>query len=143
MKIRLLLYITNIFTLNISNAQVFYNSQSHPRLKWKIIKSEYMDLIFLEEFSEQAPKLAHELDDFLVLMNKNFDRSLRKIPFIVQQNYLTPNGFVMLAPRKSELYSTPSAIADNQAWLPNLALHESRHVIQFDNLTGNLQGVFF
>lgn len=143
MKIRLLLYITYIFTLSISNAQVFDNSQSHPRLKWKIIKSEYMDLIFPEEFSEQAPKLAHQLDDFLVLMNKNFDRPLRKIPFIVQQNYLTPNGFVMLAPRKSELYSTPSAIADNQAWLPNLALHESRHVIQFDNLTGNLQGVFF
>src|SRR5690606_25967373 len=99
MKIRLLLYITYIFTLRISNAQVFDNSQSHPTLKWKIIKSEYMDLIFPEEFSWEAPKLAHGLDGFLVLMNKKFARPLRKIPFIVQLNYLRPNRFVMLAPR--------------------------------------------
>ncbi|NGM62746.1 hypothetical protein G5B30_12565 [Sphingobacterium sp. SGG-5] len=62
--------------------------------------------------------------------------------FIIQTNYLQPNGFVMLAPRKSELYSTPPNVADNQEWLPNLALHESRHVVQFDNLTGNLRGSF-
>src|SRR5690606_6502261 len=37
----------------------------------------------------------------------------------------------------------PSSTADNQEWLPNLALHELRHVAQFDKLTGKLKAPFF
>lgn len=143
MKIKYISIVIYIIYSYVSYGQVFDNAQSHPKLKWKQINSEKFDLIFPQEFSDKAPKLANQLDLFLTQMNQNFDRSIRKTPFIVQQNHLTPNGFVMLAPRKSELYPTPSAIADNQEWLPNLALHESRHVAQFDNLTGKIQGVFF
>lgn len=143
MKINYIFIFTLItYSLN-SSAQVFDNSQSHPRIKWKQIEAEKFTLIFPEQFSDQAPNLAWQLNIFLDQMNRNFDRPIQKTPFIVQQNHITPNGFVMLAPRKSELYPTPSAIADNQEWLPNLALHESRHVIQFDNLTGKLHGAFF
>ncbi|HMR19724.1 MAG TPA: hypothetical protein PKA53_10540, partial [Sphingobacterium sp.] len=143
MKIKYLYIIILTIYSHLTLAQVFDNSQSHFKINWKQIRSERFDLIFPEEFSKQAPKLARQLDLFLEQMNTNFDRPLRKIPFIVQQNHIIPNGFVMLAPRKSELYPTPSGIADNQEWLPNLMLHESRHVIQFDNLTGKIQGIFF
>lgn len=137
--------ISLILTINSSQVycQIFDNSQSHPNLKWKQINSDKFDLIFPEEFSNKAPNLAQQLEYFLTQMNRNFDRPIRKIPFIIQQNHLVPNGFVMLAPRKSEIFPTPSGIADNQEWLPNLALHESRHVVQFDNLTGKLQNSFF
>src|SRR5690606_31421434 len=98
---------------------------------------------FPDAFTEEAPKLATQLGHFLHIVSQDFERSTRKMTFIIQTNYLQPNGFVMLAPRKSELYSTPPNVADNQQWLPNLALHESRHVVQFDNLTGKLSGAFF
>lgn len=143
MKIKYLYILILTINSHIIFGQVFDNSQSHSNIKWKQIQGEKFDLIFPEEFSNQAPKLAQQLDVFLEQMNTGFNRPLRKIPFVIQQNHLTPNGFVMLAPRKSELYPTPSGIADNQEWLPNLALHESRHVIQFDNLTGKIQGAFF
>ncbi len=133
----LTIYSTYIF------CQVFDNSQAHFNIKWKQISTEKITLIFPQEFSAQAPNLAMQLEHFLDQVSRDFKRPTSKIPFIVQTHHVQPNGFVMLAPRKSELYSTPPAIADNQEWLPNLALHESRHVAQFDNLTGKLKGSFF
>ncbi len=136
------LLILTIYSIH-AYGQVFDNSQSHFNIKWKQIDTENLVLIFPEEFKGEAPKLAKQLDLFLHQVSKNFERPARKMSFIIQTDYLQPNGFVMLAPRKSELYSTPPNIADNQQWLPNLALHESRHVAQFDNLTGRLRGSFF
>src|SRR5690606_33047856 len=127
----------------LSNAQVFDNSQSHFNIKWKQINTGDFRLIFPDEFTQEAPKLATQLGHFLHIVSQDFERSTRKMTFIIQTNYLQPNGFVMLAPRKSELYSTPPNVADNQQWLPSLALHEGRHVVQFDNLTGKLSGAFF
>jgi hypothetical protein len=46
------------------------------------------------------------------------------------------NGFVQLAPKKSEFYTTPPQQFDSQDWLNNLAVHELRHVAQYDKLTG-------
>src|SRR5690606_35788126 len=47
------------------------------------------------------------------------------------------------APRRSEFFTTPPQQGDFQNWLDNLAIHELRHVVQFDKLTGYLQAPFF
>src|SRR5690606_12567089 len=130
----LIILILTVYSINVFS-QIFDNSQPHFNIKWKQINTPNLVLIFPEEFTDEAPKLATQLNHFLHMVSKGFERPTRKIAFIIQTNHLQPNGFVMLAPRKSELYSTPPGIADNQQWLPNLALHESRHVVQFDNLT--------
>src|SRR5690606_17495273 len=106
----IILTLYSIFTY----AQVFDNSQSHFNIKWKQINTSNFVLIFPEEFTDEAPQLAGQLDHFLDQVNRNFERPSRKMTFIIQTNHLQPNGFVMLAPRKSELYSTPPNIADNQ-----------------------------
>lgn len=142
MKIRLLLSI--ILTLSFQSifCQVFDLSQPHFSIKWRQIKTEQFRLIFPDEFSSAAPLLAQNLEKYIQNTSSDLKRNSRFINIVVQQNHLQQNGFVQLAPRKSELYSTPSSIADNQEWLPNLALHESRHIAQFDNLTGKIRKPF-
>jgi hypothetical protein len=54
----------------------------------------------------------------------------------MQNQGTTSNGFVQLAPRRSEFFATPSQSFDFQNWLNSLAVHELRHVVQFDKLTG-------
>src|SRR5690606_22152049 len=104
----LTIYSTYIF------CQLFDNSQAHFNIKWKQIGTEKITLIFPQEFSAQAPNLAMQLEHFFDQVSRDFKRPTSKIPFIVQTHHVQPNGFVMLAPRKSELYSTPPAIAANQ-----------------------------
>ena len=91
----------------------------------------------------KAPTLADYVRNSLHITSRNYKITPRKIPFIIHNTNLQTNGFVQLSPRKSELYSTAGADPDNQTWLPNLILHESRHVSQFDKLTGKLGAPFF
>ena len=138
MKINILYTIILIFTSHTSIAQIFDNSQAHSKIKWKQINTPEFRLIFPENFEKAAPTLAYQLQNYLNTYQPDLNRKARKTPIIVQQNNIDQNGFVQLAPRKSEFYSTPSNIADNQPWLSNLALHEVRHIAQFDNLTGKI-----
>lgn len=143
MKIKLLtLFILTIYYTTASG-QIFDSSQSHYKINWQQINTSKFQLIFPQEFAASAPTLASQLALFIDQTSTDLKRSPKKISIIVQANHLAQNGFVQLAPRKSELYSTPSGVADNQQWLPNLALHESRHFAQFDNLTGKLSKPFF
>src|SRR5690606_41616914 len=48
-----------------------------------------------------------------------------------------------LAPRRSEFFTTPPQRNDFQDWLGQLAVHELRHVVQIDKLTGYLSAPFF
>ncbi|GGH29468.1 hypothetical protein FAZ19_20495 [Sphingobacterium alkalisoli] len=141
--IRILTLFILIINSQIAFSQLFDGSQSHFRVKWKQINTDKFQLIFPGEFSSTAPALANRLELFIEQTASTLNRPSKKISIILQQNHISQNGFVQLAPRKSEFYSTPSSIADNQEWLPNLALHESRHFAQFDNLTGNLKKPFF
>src|SRR5690606_30170757 len=99
--------------------------------------------IFPSTFENAAKKSASQLSTPQEDSRKNLTTSPPKITLVLQGNHLLQNGFVQLAPRKSEMFPIPSSTADNQEWLPNLALHELRHVAQFDKLTGKLKAPFF
>lgn len=126
-----------------SSAQFFEDSQAPLSQKWYKIETKNFQLIFPEEMKSKAPTLADQVNRSLRTTARNYKITPRKIPFIIHNTNLQTNGFVQLSPRKSELYSTAGAEPDNQTWLPNLILHESRHVSQFDKLTGKLRAPFF
>lgn len=143
MKIKRILPIFLLSSIPLClGAQILDNEQANSAIKWKQINSNKFQLIFPEAFSPRALTFAKSLNIQLEQANVNMTRKAKKISIIIQENMLEQNGFVQLAPRKSELYGTPSGIADNQSWLTNLSLHEMRHVAQFDNLTGKLHKPF-
>ncbi|WP_437918255.1 hypothetical protein [Sphingobacterium sp. LRF_L2] len=126
-----------------SNSQIIDNEQAHSNIKWRQIDTEHYRLLFPQTFEQAAKKLATELPYLRRYSSNSLSISPRKITLILQGNHISQNGYVQLAPRKSEFYPVPSSTADNQEWLPNLALHELRHVSQFDKLTGRIRGPFF
>lgn len=142
--------IISILILSISTiysketfGQFFEDSQAPLSQKWFKIETANFKLIFPEEMKDKAPTLANHVHNSLRTTSRNYKITPRQIPFIIHNTNLQTNGFVQLSPRKSELYSTAGAEPDNQTWLPNLILHESRHVSQFDKLTVKLGAPFF
>lgn len=141
--IKILISTSLLYNTNKSFAQIFDNEQAHYSEKWRSINSANFQLLFPKDFEPAAQRLAKELDHFIQNNNKNLQLRSKKITLILQGNHVLQNGYVQLAPRKSEIYPIPSSTPDNQEWLANTALHEMRHVAQFDKLTGRIRGPLF
>src|SRR5690606_25361298 len=124
-------------------SQIFNGDSYPPSVKWRQINTENYQLIYPASFEDGAQKLANRLEIFRMRVNQTFGKEPRKISIILQNQTVESNGNVQLAPRRSEFYTTPPQQGDFQNWLDNLAIHEFRHVVQFDKLTGYLRAPFF
>lgn len=109
----------------------------HPSIiKWKNIDTENVSVIFPEGQEKEATRIANVID----LINKNYSQSVgnssKKIDLILQTNQVVSNGFVGLAPFRSEFFATPfqnNTLLGTTDWLDTLSIHEYRHVQQFLN----------
>lgn len=107
--------------------------QNPPHLQWRKIDTEHFELIFPKEIEEDAQRVAHLLEKAYPFVAKSQGVLPPKIPLVLQNQSVISNGFVTLAPRRSEWYVTPAIDPEltNTEWLKTLAIHEFRHVVQF------------
>lgn len=108
--------------------------QNPTSLQWKKIETKHFEIIFPEEVTEEAQRVAHLLEKLYPFVTRSMEVKPKKIPLVLQNQSIVSNGFVTLAPRRTEWYMTPSVDPDlsNTEWLKTLAIHEFRHVVQFE-----------
>src|SRR5690606_10316312 len=123
--------------------QIFNGDQYPPSVKWREIQTENLQLIYPSEFEDKAQELAGKLLKLRRRVGATLGKEPRKISIILQNQTVESNGNVQLAPRHSEFYTMPPQQGDFQEWMDNVAIHELRHVVQFDKLTGYLRAPFF
>ena len=103
-------------------------------LAWQSIDNGRVEVIFPKGFEKRAQRIANvtTLYDKVTTLG---DRQ-RKISMIMRNQTNRTNGFVAYAPYRSEFYTTPPQIgfAGTVSWLDLLAVHEYRHVQQFNNM---------
>jgi hypothetical protein len=114
-------------------AQVFRQDQWRPSLRWHQLHTPQFQLIYPIHFEEQAQQLASDLEAMIDKASHSMGYKPRKISIILQNQTVESNGFVQLAPRYSQFVTTPPPVGDFQPWLQHLAVHELRHVVQFDS----------
>ena len=121
-----------IHFIGFSQAGVGLNS---PKIRWNQIDSEHYQVIFPEDRYNDAQRVASLIDllisnDSLLLQHPKV-----KIPIILQNQTVIPNGFVTLGPWRSEYNLTPPQFqfAGITPWLDMLTIHEYRHVQQVAN----------
>jgi len=136
------LIISIIISINLSLvshtafAQIFSSEQNPLSVKWRQISVAGFRLIYPDELEKEAQRMANTLTHIYPYVGASLEQQKTTIPVILQNRGVVANGFVQLAPKKSEFYTTPPQQFDSQDWLNNLAVHELRHVAQFDKLTG-------
>jgi hypothetical protein len=125
-----------LFSFNSTYAQ--YNTLgNHPStVKWKYIKNDKIKVIFPDSTLEQAQRIAN----VITYINKEKHISVGdksyKLDLLLNVNNVEANGYVALAPFRSEFYAT--GLQNNQFlgtmnWLDNLSIHEYRHALQYSN----------
>lgn len=122
--------------------QIFSTAQNPLSVKWSYIESGGYKIIFPVTLEKEAQRMANTLPYIYPKVGYGLGQEKTSIPLLLQSYGTVANGFVQLAPRKSEFYTTPPQYFDSQDWLNNLAVHELRHIAQFDKLTGNQKKPF-
>ena len=128
------LFIFLIVCTPFSYSQFYDLGQDPFSKKWKQIQTEHYQIIFPEEFIDQAQRLANILDYSYVHVAATLNHSPRKISVIIHNETFYSNGSVVWAPKRMEIYTTPPQNIYPTEWLEQLVVHEARHVVQIDKM---------
>lgn len=127
---------TSIIIPDKSDAQVFDSEQNPLSVNWRQINTSGFRIIYPVELESEAQRMAGTIPFIFSRVGGSLGIKKTSVPILFQNRGVVANGFVQLAPKKSEFFTTPPQSFDSQDWLNNLAVHELRHVAQFDKLTG-------
>lgn len=109
--------------------------QNPPTLHWKKIDTEHYEVVFTDDYATDGKRVADILEHIYVPVAKTLKKQHSKITVMLFNQSTQSNGMVTLAPRRSEWYTTPPTTPGTFGaldWASLLAVHEIRHVVQFD-----------
>ena len=107
-----------------------------PEVNWQQLRAENVRVIFPAGYESRARRVASLIDKLAVDHNRSVGERLYDFDLVLQTPNMTVNGYVGLAPFRSEFYTTPPqsfSRLSNTDWLDLLSIHEFRHVQQSSN----------
>lgn len=123
-------------------------NQDAPGVEWRLLKGQYSEAIYPSDMKEVALRSLALMDfyidyylqneqELLGLGLKKFE--LKHFPLILRGHQLSPNGFVTLAPRRTEWFADTNLdpMIGSLEWYHALAVHELEHLLQFDEYNKN------
>ncbi len=123
----------SIINYQLSIAQYYDWGPSPASVRWRTIKTPELKLIFPADFEDNARRVAWYLDTVRTHIDYGFRHGAMRTPVVMHTQNTNGNGMVMWAPKRIELISAPAA-SYSEPWLKQLAIHEYRHNVQFNNL---------
>ena len=115
-------------------AQVVLDNAPHS-VKWYQVNTDHFNVLFPENFDSEAMRMANTLEHLYIPVSKSLKIRPKKVDILFQNMNSIANGFVALAPRRSEFYTMSPQnynFLGTNDWLDMLAVHEYRHVVQND-----------
>lgn len=134
-------YLFFLVPLSLLSQQFGGNPPSH---KWKQINTDSVRIIFPAGMDSQANRVSSIIHYLAGQEPVSLGNQLKKINIVMQNQTTIPNGYVQLGPFRSEFFITPDMNNFSQgtiSWTDQLALHEYRHVQQFNNFNNGLSSV--
>lgn len=126
-----------------SQAQEFGGNK--PSIKWKQINTSKARIIFPSAMDSQAIHIANTIQQIDAISAQSIGARSTTINLVLQNQTTISNGYVSLGPFRSEFYLTPlqnSFELGSLPWSDQLAIHEYRHVQQYNNFNIGLSKVF-
>ncbi|MGB3005688.1 MAG: hypothetical protein WBC06_04210 [Chitinophagaceae bacterium] len=112
-----------------------------PSLKWKQLNTDTARIIFPVGLDSQANRVAAVIHYMAQQKPVSLGDKLNKINIVLQNQTTIANGYVGLGPFRSEFFLTPQLNNFQEgsiSWADQIAVHEYRHVQQFNNFNNGL-----
>ncbi|RYE13969.1 MAG: hypothetical protein EOP51_28925, partial [Sphingobacteriales bacterium] len=131
-----------LFISGIVHAQTFGGNP--PSIQWQQINIPAAKIIFPQGMDSTALRVAGILQQMDDAVRPTLGDKQKQVSIVLQNQTTETNGYVGLAPFRSEFYLTPqqnSLELGGIAWPEMLAVHEYRHVQQYNNFNVGLSKV--
>ncbi len=136
-----------LFTVFILFSQLLVGQQSGgnpPSIKWNQVNTSAARIIFPKGLDSTAERIANIISFIEKPTQSTIGNLSRKINIVLQSQTAISNGYVGLAPFRSEFYLAPpqnSFDLGSLPWPDMLTIHEYRHVEQYNNFNVGLSRV--
>ncbi len=104
-----------------------------PPTQWYRMRTPHFNIIFKDNFSREARRLANTLECLYEPVAKSLGVNPSEISIILKNQKVTFNGAYKLSPLRVEFFTFPPQaynFVGTNDWLNLLAVHEFRHVVQ-------------
>jgi len=140
-RLRLILLLITA-TATFTKAQEFGGNP--PSVKWKQVNTPAAKVIFPNGLDSAAMRVANIVQQMNGAIQPTIGYRQKQISIVLQNQTTVSNAYVGLAPFRSEFYMTPeqnSFDIGSLPWPEQLAIHEFRHVQQYNNFNVGLSHV--
>jgi len=109
-------------------------SQNPTGLRWRQLRTPHFRLLYPAGIDTAAQRTARQLELVHGPLGTTLGVAAPPIAVVLQNQTTISNGFVTFLPRHAEFFTTPEqgSSLGTIDWLDQLAVHEFRHVNQFD-----------
>jgi hypothetical protein len=125
-------------------AQVFGGTP--PSVHWKAVHSFPANIIYPPGLEKEAQQVAFLVSSLSKTTLSTIGYQQTRVDIVFHNQTVVPNGYVQLGPFRSEFQLTPpqnSFELGSLPWNQTLAIHEYRHVQQYNNFCVGLSRAFY
>lgn len=130
----------------VCNAQAQQFGGNPGYIHWRQINTGVARVLYPQGLDSIAQRVA----GITAYMQKNYSQTiggkLRKVNIVLQGSTSVTNGYVAMAPFRSEFFLMPPQnpfYLGAQNWADNLSIHEFRHVQQYSNFNRGLSKALY
>lgn len=116
-----------------------------PSVKWQQVNTPAAKVIFPRGLDSVAMQVAGIMQQLNLSTRSTIGSRQRSVPVVLHNETTLANAYVALGPFRSEFYLTPeqnSFALGSLPWYQQLAIHEFRHVQQYNNFNVGLSKAF-
>ncbi|MEO6313497.1 MAG: hypothetical protein ABIU63_03890 [Chitinophagaceae bacterium] len=116
-----------------------------PSVRWQQVNNDAVRVIFPAALDSAAARVAAVAALLRTTTPGTIGPRQKKVDIVLHPNTIVSNGYVALGPFRSEFYLTPpqnSFELGSLRWQDMLAIHEYRHVQQYNNFNVGLSHAF-
>src|SRR5450432_3698896 len=127
-----------------ASAQIFGGTP--PSVQWKVVYTIPANIIYPAGTDKEAREVAFLVSALSHSTLSTIGKYQNRVDIVFHNLTTIPNGFVQLAPFRSEFQLTPlqnSFDLGSLPWNQTLAIHEYRHVQQYNNFCVGLSRAFY
>ncbi len=123
-----------LLSVQFATGQYYSTGQDRASIKWQQIETDNFQLVYPTYFEQEAQRLANLLTALYHCNAESMAVKPKKVSILLHTESTKSNGYVVWAPRRSEMYTTAPDVDLGGDWLAHLVTHEYRHVVQMDKL---------
>lgn len=132
--LHILLLACALFAAQRSGAQYYTWGSDPANLRWSTVRTPDVRMIYPDTVSGVAQRTLFYLRTIRPDIGYGFRHGPMRIPLVMHPENFRSNGLVMYLPKRVEFLTSPSIESYSMPWYKQLAAHEYRHAVQYNNL---------